>query len=150
MSASNDIRVSATYFRFGRKYHPLECPKNSRITIKPLILTGRDRPWPEEGEPILVAREPDKLKGFTITLDGFKDAPRDGIFEFWTKHWNGDSRDAEWPWIHWTFHDVTWKGDYGTCIVLKRYRPISFDLGKETGFQYAKKVPHLADEVARG
>ena len=134
------LNVGASYFRFN-KSHPYVCPNHSRISVSPLISRGRDIPWPDDA-PILVAKEHDILVGFEILLERFKGNPADGIFEFWTQHWNGDSRDAEWPWIHWTFHDVTWEGGCGTCIV-KRDRPINPDLGKATGWQYAKKVPRI-------
>lgn len=40
---------------------------------------------------------------------GCSDAEPTVAFEFWTKHINGNSQDADYPWIHWVFPKTVWQ-----------------------------------------
>jgi len=137
---NNEVNLTPSYYRFTRKTKPRCVPKYASIFTEPVIKR-------EERFGGFVA--PDTLRGFNLRLEHFDCPPVNGVFDFWTKHWVGDTQDSEWPWMQWTFQNVEWgnHGDLylGWCEIKIDEKPKKtvspLTLRKQTGFMYVKKVP---------
>lgn len=144
----NGVNVEPSYFRFNRSY-PYRWPKGVRVSLEPVI-----RPGDTTEYDLLLYRSPDILCGFKISLPNFDRPTEDGLFEFWTEHWEGDERHRQYPWIHWAFQDVEWKGtQWGWCPVdhskQKEMMEQSggFTLRHLSGFMYVDRIPRLRVRV---
>lgn len=140
--------IEPSYYRFTRKARPYRAPKHATVLIELIINQGQDHFWPDEENPLMISRGPDTIKRFSLRLEHFNRPPINGIFDFWTKNWVDDTRDPEWPWIHWAFQNVEWEdhGDLflGLCEIkrdVKRKKVPRLTLRKESGWMYVKKVP---------
>jgi len=105
-----------------------------RVDVEPKVKKGRRFEF-----GILSSIQPDRLNWFNIRI--VAPLPSDGLFEFWTRHWNGDDPDPEFPFIYWRFQDVVWKQRKNW--VFGRCRPThyeDFDANDFTGFKYVKEI----------
>jgi len=107
---SADISVTAFATRSNGVFS--ERPLTVRIT--PKIKRGKTI----ASGPGMWFKEPDRSAWFNLYLDEM-DKPDDGLFELWTKQWNKDEIDSEYPMAYWKFPNTYWRTRknwiYGRC-----------------------------------
>ena len=105
-----------------------------RVVVEPKLKEGRrfevDGRW---------VRSKTEVLWYDIRIEAPR--PADGLFEFWTRHWNGDDPDPEFPFIYWRFQDVFWQKRkdcvFGRCLPTNDGDLVANDF---TGFKYVKEI----------